>query len=301
MAGALYQPWLNLLEETCAFIYQATMNYEKYQPCDKLKHFVECYFTWYSVTGPAKGLVIESPPNGFCSMIFNFGDPYLVQSKNNLQVPVSKQFISGQNIYSYKLIFEGNIGIIGIVFKPAALNTIFGLPMFEYVERRVDLYEIFHNETINRIIGQLQMEPDKKEKVRLLESFLLHQYQLNEPDPDFIDQAANFIVEHNGLLQVNDLLKDSFMSRRTFERRFFQKVGLSPKYYARIRRISYLCNLIAGKKKVDWAKLFYECEYYDQAHFIKDFEEFTGRSPSEYLKENTELANFLEKPGTQAL
>jgi methylphosphotriester-DNA--protein-cysteine methyltransferase len=117
-----------------------------------------------------------------------------------------------------------------------------------------------------------------------------------KPERDYIDEAADFIVAHNGMLQVNDLLKESCMSRRTFERKFFQKVGLSPKYYARIRRIGYLCSLIAGKKKVDWAKIFYECDFYDQAHFIKDFEEFTGRTPQQYLKENTELANYVERP-----
>jgi hypothetical protein len=87
------------------------------------------------------------------------------------------------------------------------------------------------------------------------------------------------------------------MSRRSFERKFFQKVGLSSKYYARLRRIGYVMNVIAGKKKVDWSSIFHECEFYDQAHFIKDFEEFTGRTPQQYLKENLELANLGKSPG----
>jgi AraC-like DNA-binding protein len=62
--------------------------------------------------------------------------------------------------------------------------------------------------------------------------------------------------------------------------------------------MSYLANLIAGKKKVDWATIFNECEFYDQSHFIKDFIEFTGRSPQQYLEENTELANLVDKPKT---
>ena len=78
-------------------------------------------------------------------------------------------------------------------------------------------------------------------------------------------------------------------------------MGLSPKYYARIRRIAYICNLISGKKKADWPRLFYECEFYDQAHFIKDFEEFTGRSPQQYLLKNAELANLVEKPLTRSI
>ena len=124
----------------------------------------------------------------------------------------------------------------------------------------------------------------------------MHHYNIHKPEPDYIDHAANFIVEHNGMIQVSDLLKDSYMSRRSFERKFFHKVGLSPKYYARIRRIGYLLSFVAGKRKADWPKLLADCEFYDQAHFIKDFKEFTGRSPQQYLKENTELANYVEKP-----
>ncbi len=168
--------------------------------------------------------------------------------------------------------------------------------MYEYVEERVDLCKVFKQAAVENYAGQIRQSADEKEKVKLLEAFLLSQITEKDPKPDYIDTAANFIVEHNGMLQVNDLMKDSCMSRRTFERRFFQKVGLSPKYYARIRRIGYLCNLIAGKKKVEWPKVFYECNFFDQAHFIKDFEAFTGRTPQQYLKENTELANFVEKP-----
>ncbi len=101
------------------------------------------------------------------------------------------------------------------------------------------------------------------------------------------------------MINVADIMKEVFMSRRNFERKFFKKVGLSPKYYARIRRMAYLMNIIAGKKKVDWAYIFSQCEFYDQSHFIKDFIEFTGRTPQQYIEENAELANIVEKPKTQ--
>ena len=55
-------------------------------------------------------------------------------------------------------------------------------------------------------------------------------------------------------------------------------------------------NLIAGKKEADWKSLLIDCSYYDQSHFIKDFIEFTGRTPQQYLEGNSELANFVEKP-----
>lgn len=277
------------------------MVYRKYSPSTLLAPFVECYFLWDSEGVLPKPLVVESPPSGFCSIVFNYGDPYFLQNKkyNKLQVP--KNFVSGQHIFSYKLFLEGTIGVAGIVLKPAALATIFRLPVYEYTEERVDLYKVFKKAVIDKYAKLIRDSTTEQDRVKALEEFLTLQYHLQKPEPDYIDYAANLIIERNGMLQVTDLLKDSFMSRRSFERKFFQKVGLSPKYYARLRRIGYVMNVIAGKKKVDWSSIFHDCEFYDQAHFIKDFEEFTGRTPQQYLKENLELANLVEKPTKQAI
>lgn len=277
------------------------MIYRKFQPCPLLDPYIECYFVWQSAGEPVKDLVVESPPNGFCSIVFNNGDPYFLQNKKYEKLAVPKTFIAGQAIYSYKLFLNGNISIAGIVFKPAGLATLFDLPVYEYTEERIDLNKVFIPATISHLSGQLLMEKEPLQKAKLLEAFLMERFEKNKPQPDYIDYAANLIVEKNGMLHINDLLKDIYMSRRNFERRFFKKVGLSPKYYARVRRMSYLMNLIAGKKKVDWGTIFSECEFYDQSHFIRDFLEFTGRTPQQYLGENKELANLVEKPKQQPL
>src|SRR5688572_27996585 len=277
------------------------MYYRKYKPCSQLAAYVECYFIWDSEGPLPEPLVIESPPNGYCSIVFNYGDAYTLENKKYQNLPVPRQFVAGQSTYSYKLFLQGMIGIAGIVFKPAALATIFHLPVFEFTEERIDLFSIFKKEIVAQKVAEIKLAANEMERVGFLEEFIMKQYKLQMPIPDYIDQAANFIIENHGMLQVGDLLKGSCMSRRTFERKFFQKVGLSPKYYARIMRIGYICNLIAGKKTVDRVKLFYECEFYDQAHFIKDFEGFIGRSPQQYLKENAELANLVEKPNSVTL
>ena len=277
------------------------MTYQKFQPCHILEPFVECYYVWQSGNEPVKDLIVESPPSGFCSIVFNSGDIYFLQNKKYEKLEVPKEFVAGQAIYSYKLFLNGNIAVAGIVFKPAGLATLFELPVHEFTEERMDLKTMFTPAVIEKYAERLAASADAREKAIVLEEFVLQQYELIKPEPDYIDKAANLIIEKNGMLHVNELMETIYMSRRNFERRFFQKVGLSPKYYARIRRMAYLMNSIAGKKKVDWSKLFSECEYYDQSHFIKDFLEFTGRSPQQYLEENKELANLIEKPTKQSL
>jgi AraC-like DNA-binding protein len=277
------------------------MEYLKFHPCKELEPFVECYYVWQSGNEPVTDLVIESPPNGFCAIVFNSGDPYFLQNKKYDRLPVPKEFVAGLSIYSYKLFLNGNISVAGIVFKPAGLATLFNLPVYEYTEERIDLRKVFMPFVIEKYAGEIATATAGREKAKWLEDFVLKFYEANKPEPDYIDEAANKIVDSNGMLNVNDLLENIYMSRRNFERRFFKKVGLSPKYYARIRRIGYSLSLVIGKKKVDWSKVFSDCEFYDKSHFIKDFLEFTGRTPQQYLEENKELANLVEKPKEQPL
>jgi len=277
------------------------MRYSKFLPSTLLSPYIECYFVWESQDDVTEDLVFESPPNGFCSIVFNCGDSYYLQNRKYERLEVPPSFIAGQAIYSYKLFFNGSISMAGIVLKPAALATLFNLPAYQYTEERIDLKQVFMPALIERIANELKATAGEMLKAKILEAFVMQQFQSTHPIPDYIDDAVKLIIEKNGLLNVNDLLQNIFMSRRNFERRFFKKVGLSPKYYTRIFRMSYLLNLIAGKKKVDWSSLFNQCEFYDQSHFIKDFIEFTGRTPQQYLDENCELANFIEKPKSQPL
>ncbi len=278
------------------------MIYKKFSPSKELAPFVECYFIWENSDAPVQPLMIESPPNGFCSIVFNYGDPFYITNSKYERLDVPSQYIAGQSIYIYNLTLPGRIGMAGIVFRPAALASIFGLQMYEFVEERTDLYKVFRKEIIDRYISLIKKGVSPEDRARTLEDFLMEQLNLSSPRPDKIDESANQIVEMNGMVNIGELVRQSFMSRRTFERNFFQKVGLSPKYYIRVRRIAYICNLIAGKKEVDWPKILYDLEYFDQSHFIKDFENFTGRSPGQYLKLNNELVNYLEnKPVQQEL
>lgn len=277
------------------------MHYEKFLPQKKLEPFIECYFVWQSLTDPVQNMVVESPPTGFCSIVINTGSPYFLQNKKYDHLEVPAAFLAGQSIYSYKLLLNGRISMAGIVFKPSGISSLFNLPIYEFTEERIDLYKIFKKADVDELFLSIKNEELSVEKARLLEAFVLKNIEKYFPQPDSIDQAANKIVSTNGMLNLNKLIEEVYMSRRNFERKFFKRIGLSPKYYARIRRMSYIGNLIAGKSTVDWPDVFYNCEYYDQSHFIKDFIEFTGRTPQKYFEENRELSRYVDKPTSKPL
>jgi len=43
----------------------------------------------------------------------------------------------------------------------------------------------------------------------------------------------------------------------------------------------------------DLTELAHECGYFDQAHFIKDFKGFAGRTPSQYAREMRAFQEIL--------
>ena len=54
--------------------------------------------------------------------------------------------------------------------------------------------------------------------------------------------------------------------------------------------------MLLNKKTDTLTNIAYESEYFDQAHFIKDFKEFTGINPKDFLgNENMTLSILFYK------
>lgn len=100
------------------------MYYKKHSPPTHLSKYIECIFIWegYSQTVAE----IETPPSAFSSIVFNYKEPYKISNSKNTLQSVPKVFIAGQAIRNYTLHVEGEIGMIGIVFKPAGLYNFIG-------------------------------------------------------------------------------------------------------------------------------------------------------------------------------
>jgi AraC-like DNA-binding protein len=263
------------------------MLYQKIKPHPALQPYVECYFIWESDFLKTPFLV-ESPPNGFTAMVFNYGD--LPEYENG---PPPQSFITGQATKNYTLKLKGKAGMVGIVFKPASFTTLFEVPMVHFTNIRVDLELVLGN--LMEFLQEKIMEAGSNtERINLLENFLMVKLRKSKLKIDNIDQAVELILEKQGVISVKDILEQFPICSRQFQRKFLTKVGVSPKYYLRIKRFGHLCYQIISNNKIDWQDLIYEAGFYDQSHLIKDFLEFIGKNPTAYVKDNKELANFTK-------
>ena len=86
------------------------------------------------------------------------------------------------------------------------------------------------------------------------------------PDPASVGHAADFVG----------------LSARRFIELFRRYIGVTPKLYCRIRRFQRALGELHRIKQMDWSAFALECGYYDQSHFIRDFRQFSGLTPSAY-------------------
>ncbi len=77
-------------------------------------------------------------------------------------------------------------------------------------------------------------------------------------------------------------------SRKHLVAQFHEQIGAAPKTIARILRFQHavrLFNRASATSPVSGADIASACGYFDQAHFIKDFRQLAGITPTEYLRQ----------------
>jgi AraC-like DNA-binding protein len=102
-----------------------------------------------------------------------------------------------------------------------------------------------------------------------------------------VDFAAQQFSIHPHTATVGNVLDKIGLSHRRFTQLFREQTGLTPKSFSRVRRFQRVLRSISTLHEPEWTQVALDCGYYDQAHFIHDFQSFSGFTPSGYT------ANFF--------
>jgi AraC-like DNA-binding protein len=105
--------------------------------------------------------------------------------------------------------------------------------------------------------------------------------------------ALNAFHEAAETRKIGEVAEQIGISPRRFIEVFRKEVGLSPKLFCRVRRFQKVLGMISAGRGLDWAEIALTCGYFDQPHFIHDFQSFSGINPSSYLADHIEHLNHV--------
>lgn len=252
------------------------MKFDRYFPTERLKPYIKYFVVSeneleneYKVF-PSSGLVIGFQYKGQLAII-----------KENTENKLTSAGISGITD-SYKVFKNSaNIGTILVYFTETGFTHFASHPANELFNLSLSLDDIFDKNSILEVEEKLAIANTDKLRIKTVEQFLASQLKDIQTDK-LIVEAVKLIYQSNGTIRVKELNEKLFISQSPFEKRFRKVVGTTAKKFASIVRFNAVLDNLSETKTL--TEICYENNFFDQAHFIKDFKQFTGETPEKFKR-----------------
>lgn len=228
-------------------------------------------------------------------MVFNLRDDWMriydPDDLNRYQV-YGQAVLSGARTKSFVIDTVQEERVFGIQFQPDGTFPFFRLPASEMENQTIDLLCLW-GRAGDELRERLLAAPTIAHMFLLSEKFLL----LQLVRPLGLHRAVAFAQQqfcrYPHRVSVGSVVADIGMSQRRFIQLFHEQVGLTKKAFCRVRRFQRILHKVHETREVDWADVALTCGYYDQAHFIHDFRDYSGITRSQYLVRATEHLNHV--------
>src|SRR6185503_14606379 len=178
--------------------------------------------------------------------------------------------------------------IIGVHFKPGGAFPFLGLPAGDLADTHVDL-ETLWGPSAGRLRERLCAARTSAERFQLLQEAMLSRLCHGVEQHYAVSAALEMFGKNQAGPRVREAAKYLGLSQRRFIQVFKAEVGITPKLFSRIQRFQQTRTFIQHNPSMNWADLAVGLGYFDQSHFIREFLEFSGLSPTDYLNRHKSL------------
>lgn len=262
------------------------MKYKEIKPAARLQPYVKCYYLYESDTATTFDDTVF--PSGCVEIIFNLGSGNWMAGPSYVVTPPVELW--GQITQPLPIRSVGRNIMLGIRFFPHAAAYFLPEKVSVFNNQVADLCD-FGGGRVRSLHQRLLDTPLWRDRFRLVEEYLL-------------GMLSNPVGRLNKAVIVGDVMKemqhDEFfdnidtvagrygITSRYLQKLFLQYTGLTPKLYSKIHRFQHSLRLISARES-SLTSIAYDCGYFDQSHFIREFKAFTGSTPSGYLLAGSEI------------
>ncbi|HET9956905.1 MAG TPA: AraC family transcriptional regulator [Polyangiaceae bacterium] len=171
----------------------------------------------------------------------------------------------------------------GITFRPGAFSPLFEGRMAALANRTLALVDVFGAEGgawADAIFEERDLDGRIERATEFLERRLPPMSAEVRRVRDIVEQMAT----NRSLLRVEDVCVATGLDLRTLQRRFQQRVGVSPKWALRRFRMLEVVEQLKAPDRPSLAQLAASLRYADQAHFAREFKRVVGETPSRFVQ-----------------
>jgi len=259
-----------------------SMEYVSRVPAPPLDRFIDDI---YWLTGVPRHRRMNVPPMPSAHLFINLGGPARLWDSHSSVPPAV--FTDGwfMGVWTRRFMFEypTRVRLVGVHFKPWGLSAFVDIPATELRDRWVPVDAVWRR-SLDRIRDQIGGIASATETLLVLEEELCSRLaEAPSRGLNLVQRTGGRLETSHGAIPVRALTDDAGVSGSHLATQFKSHVGVTPKRVARIYRFARLILSVDALRPVDWSELALTAGYFDQAHFSKEFKDFTGHTPTSYL------------------
>lgn len=240
--------------------------YTEFLPKTDLQSFIYCYWQLKTNQSLHEAFTYKAVADGCIDIYFNLSAP-------------KESFVMGFSKTYTEFSLEQSFNYVGIRFLPTMFTQLFKINAAELSHQDTPLelvVPLLSNYIANRCNETLQPQ----EIQEILDIFFLnHLAKIPLEYDQRLHHSLNIILKNSGQLTFEKDL-DTGISPRQLRRLFKFHIGDAPKAFSKVIRFQQILKTKPSRQSLRENKLFFDNGYYDQAHFIKEFKQFYGVTPS---------------------
>ena len=181
--------------------------------------------------------------------------------------------------------------LFGMRFRPGMWSGLVGAPPAETTDRLLPLDGVWGDARAGRLAERLAEAPSVERAAEAMAD------AIPAPSPaDPMARALSWMEQRRGLVSMDELAGHAGLSARQLRRVALERTGLPPKFLARVLRFRHAQERLAAGRRGALVEVALDCGYYDQAHFIHEFREFSGRTPATDAARQPGDGRFFQSP-----
>jgi AraC-like DNA-binding protein len=223
-------------------------------------------------------------------LLINLGSPFRIAlGRTPDRSDTQPSFAAGLFPGPVQIESDGRAMCVQIDFTPLGAYRFHGGAVADLTARMIAIEDLLGRD--GRDLGEKIAEARGwQRRLAIIEAFLLARTE-HEPSPA-IAAAIDRLGRSAGAARISDIAAEIGWSRKHLSRRFHNEIGVAPKTLARMLRFHRACEL-ARAGAGGWAGIAADAGFADQAHLARDFQEFSGETPTDWAARLADTAPDL--------
>jgi len=223
-------------------------------------------------------------PTGHVFLIFEL-DGFERYTYNNKSLKPTGVFtnvwVSGNHKNYLSISAHQNSEMLVVQLKPKGFYPITHVPSSTLNDKVIPAQELFGTEILN-LRTTILNQKTSTEKFEVIEEWLMNRIAFDDVPNSELTNILD-LLKTKPLTNHADIISSYSKTQKHLIDQFKKYFGLTPKVFHRIFRFNEILKEIHTKNNIRWSQITYQFGYTDQSHFIKEFKEFSGFNPQEFI------------------